>query len=100
MIRTQRNGRWGKWHKAMTWASNDAFWITSCGIAVFKNSSSVAETGEPMCESCRRSLQSDSAKPQGVVRFAAMHVEVEGDDATVKSTMHDLERLLGGLVGK
>jgi len=102
VIRTQRRGRWGKWHKATTWTSNDAFWITACGMSVFKRSSVVgvidAANVDDVCRRCNESLHTDTSVT--TMRFASLQVEVDGDAETVTNTMHDLGRLLGGLVGR
>ncbi len=102
VIRTQRNGRWSKWHKATTWASNDAFWITACGMSVFKRSSVTehrdALQDDHVCRRCGESLQSDGSVT--TVRFASVQVEVDGDSETVANTMADVGRLLGAAMGK
>jgi hypothetical protein len=45
-----------------------------------------------------RSRAARLAKPQASVCFVSVNVEVDGDNVT--DTMHDLGRLLGGLVGR
>lgn len=86
MIQTARNGRPTKWHKAQTWKSNDAFWITACGMAVFKVSATVrAEDHEGMCARCRESLQGDeSAKVVASENENRRTVSARRGDATEK----------------
>jgi hypothetical protein len=77
VIRTQRRGRWGKWHKATTWTSNDAFWITACGMSVFKRSSVVgvidAANVDDVCRRCSESLHTDRSVT--TMRFASVERE-------------------------
>jgi hypothetical protein len=62
VIRTHRMGRpIGKWHRATTWKANEAFWVTSCGMIVFKASAELADSAADACQRCMRSCMPDTA---------------------------------------